>query len=297
MNRKENILALYHHQPLQHVPNFMTDIYGTGGDKETFDCGPAGGGLDGFGVMWQGTSSAMGAGVPGQAREQLKNFDPKNQIQEYGFFNGHFLRLMHLMGFENGLIAMATEPEACKDLMEAITDYRIQAVDYVAKYFKPDSICLFDDFATERGLFISPKNYRELIKPYHKKLFDAIKSYDIIPNMHVCGVCQDVVEDFLDEGIAAWEICQPENDLIGLQKKVGDRLAFLGGYDMIGENSYKDVSEEELRASVRETIDKYAPGGNYGLIGMIMFADPMKMLNTMSIMSDECIKYGTNYFG
>ena len=65
---------------------------------------------------------------------------------------------------------------------------------------------------------------------------------------------------------------------------------------MIGRYSYTDVSEEELRASVRETIDRYAPAGNFGLIGMILYADPAKMMGTMSVMSDECLKYGTDYF-
>lgn len=324
MNRKDNVLALFHHQPVEHIVNSMTDICMTGGNLETFENGPFGGGYDGFGVKWASSASALGAGVPAaghilmedicdwkdlvkfpdpshynweeQAREQLKNFDPNNQIQEYGMWNGHFLRLMHLMGFENGLIAMATEPEAVKEFMESYTDYRISTIEYIARYFKPDSICLFDDFATERGMFISPQCYRELIKPYHKKLFDAIKSYGIIPNMHVCGVCEDVVEDFLDEGIHAWEICQPENDLISLQKKVGDQLAFIGGYDMIGKASYTETTEEELRASARETIDRYAPGGNYGFMGMIMYSDPMKMVGTMQILSDECLKYGTDYY-
>lgn len=32
------------------------------------------------------------------------------------------------------------------------------------------------------------------------------------------------------------------------------------------------------------------------LHGMIMFADPMKMISTMEILSDEGLKYGTNYY-
>lgn len=324
MDRRENVMALFNHQPHDHVVNYMTDICGCGGNLETFENGPLGGGYDDFGVLWHTSASAMGAGVPaaghivmeeiedwrklvkfpdvtkydweGQAREQLKNYDAKNQWLEYGMWNGHFLRLMHLMGFENGLIAMASEPEAVKEFMDVYTDYRISTIEYIAKYFKPDSICLFDDFATERGLFISPEAYRDMIKPYHTKLFNAIKSYGIIPNMHVCGLCEDVVEDFPDEGIHAWEVCQPENDLVGLQKKVGDKLAFIGGYDMIGKASYTETSEEELRASARETIDKYAPGGNFGFMGMIMYADPMKMISTMQILSDEGLKYGTDYY-
>ena len=324
MTRKDNALALLHHESVEHIVDYMADFFHTGGNKETFENGPEGGGCDDFGVLWECSESALGQGVPaaggeilddiedweelvhfpdpskvdweGMAREQLAGYDPQTQVHEYGMWNGPFLRLMHLMGFQEGLCAMACEPEAAHAFMEAYTQYRVSTIPYVVKYFHPDVICLYDDFATERSLFISPETYREMIKPYHKIFFDAVKSYGVIPNMHVCGKCADVVPDFIDEGIGAWEICQPENDLVSLQKKVGKNVSFMGGYDMIGRASYQDVTEEELRASVRATIDAYAPGRNYGFMGMIMYSDPYKMINTMQILSDECVKYGTDYY-
>lgn len=118
----------------------------------------------------------------------------------------------------------------------------------------------------------------------------------VIPNTHVCGKCEAIVPDLVDEGSAAWEICQPENDLLALQAAVGDKLAFIGGYDMKGTFAFKDKSEEELRASVRETIDRYAPGGNYAIMGMILYSSLDKFVRTMAIMTDEALKYGNNYY-
>lgn len=324
MNRRENMLAIFNHQPHDHIGDYKTDICSTGGILETFENGPKGGGLDGFGCMWEGSESALGSGVPaaghilltdvtdwkkvvsfpdldkfdweGAAREQLANFDPVNQVQEYAMWNGPFLRLTHLMGFENGLCAMYEDPEACYELLDAVTDYKIKVAEYAVKYFKPDSICTYDDVATERATFMSPEKYRELIKPMHKKFNDAVRAMGVIPSTHVCGKCDAIVPDLVDEGSAAWEICQPENDLLGLQAKFADRLAIIGGYDMKGRLSYTDASEEELRASVRETIDKYAPAGNYAMLGMILYSDPVKFVQTMKILSDETIKYGTNYY-
>lgn len=324
MDRRENMLAILAHRPHDHVGNTMTDICQTGANRETFENGPAGGGLDGFGCKWASSASALGFGVPaagrpvltdicdwervvkfpdldafdweGLAREQLARFDPKNQIQEYSMWNAQFLRLTHLMGFEEGLCAMQEEPEACAALLDAITDYKIRVAEYAVKYFHPDTICAYDDVATERSTFMSPAKYRELIKPTHKKFNDAVKSMGVIPNLHVCGRCEAIVPDIVDEGAAAWEICQPENDLTGLQKTVGDALAFLGGYDMKGRYAVTDVSEEELRASVRACIDKYAPGGNFAFMGMIMYSDMGKFARTVAILSDEALKYGTGYY-
>ena len=102
--------------------------------------------------------------------------------------------------------------------------------------------------------------------------------------------------DLIDEGSEAWEICQPENDLIGLQAQLGDRLAFIGGYDMKGALALRDVPEEELRESVRKVIDAYAPGGNYAIMGMILYSDPASFIRSMTIMSDEAVRYGTDYY-
>jgi hypothetical protein len=324
MDRRENLLATLAHQPHDHVGNFSTDMFGTGGALETFENGPPGGGFDGFGLKWAATASAMGAGTPapgsallehiedwkkvvkfpnldefdweGQAKAQLANYNPAAQIQEYGMWNGQYLRMAHFMGFAECLIAMAEEPEASLELLEAITDYKIRLAEYVVKYFKPDSICLYDDVATVRGPFMSPATYQRLIKPGHKRFFDAVRAMGVIPNMHVCGKCDILVPDFQEEGIEAWEICQPENDLVGLQKTLGSKLAFVGGFDMQGPLTQKDPTEEELRAAARDCIDKYAPGGNYAFMAFLMFSDINKAIQCGAILSDEATRYGTNYY-
>ena len=323
MNRRENMLAILNHQPHDHVGNYKSDMCQVGGALETFENGPAGGGQDGWGVNWLPSESALGQGVPfgapvledvcdwedvvkfpdldaydweEQAKTQLAKFQPDNHVIEYGMWNGPFLRLSHLMGFENALCAMYEEPEACAALLDAIVDYKIRLAEYVVKYFHPDSICTYDDVATERATFMSPDVYRELIKPAHTKFNKAVKDMGVIANTHVCGKCEAIVPELVEEGSHAWEICQPENDLLGLQKQLGDKLAFIGCYDMKGEFAYRDVTEEELRQSVRDTIDKYAPGGNFALMGMILYSDGAKFANTMAILSDEAVKYGTNYY-
>ena len=323
MNRRENMLATLLHRSHDHVGNFMTDICSCGGSRETFENGPAGGGKDGFGVSWQPSASALGQGVPvgkapledvcawedlvtfpdldafdfeALAAEQLAGYDPKNQIIEYGMWNGPFLRLSHLLGFEEGLCAMYEEPEACEALLSAITDYKIRLAERVVEVFHPDSICTFDDVATERATFMSPEVYRALIKPVHKRFNDAVRAMGVIPTTHICGKCEAIVPDLIDEGSEAWEICQPENDLIGLQAQLGDRLAFIGGYDMKGALALRDVPEEELRESVRKVIDAYAPGGNYAIMGMILYSDPASFIRSMTIMSDEAVRYGTDYY-
>jgi hypothetical protein len=326
MTRKENILAIYAHAPHDHIGSFA-DLAHVGGDAEEFENGPAGGsgGRDWFGMAWARTASGFGGGTPspgevllpdvtewkkyvhfpdvskydwaGQARRQLANVDRDSHPVDYGCWNGPFLRLVDMMTMVEGLCALVEEPEACEELLTAITDYRIGTLPYIKKYFDPDIITLYDDFAHERGLFVSPATYRDLIAPQHKRWCDAVRSYGIIPDMHVCGKPETVVPSFPDEGFAAWQVVQQENDIVRLQAECGDRLALLGCFDMQAKwiAPGQVPTEAELREKVREAIDRYGPGGNVAICGIIAHpAVDMRLART--VLHDEIVRYGTGYY-
>ena len=82
--------------------------------------------------------------------------DRNVQAVEFGCGNGVFERLAALMGFEEALIALAEEPEACNELMTAITDYKIAFAKKVKQYYDPDLFTNYDDIATERGAVYVP---------------------------------------------------------------------------------------------------------------------------------------------
>ena len=326
MNRKDNMMALYHHQSHDHIPTFF-DFANVGGDAEEFENGPRGGdgGLDWFGMEWRRNAAGGGGGTPApgkiilpdvtewkkyvhfpdvtkydwqaQADVQLANVDRNEKVVDYGCWNGQFLRLVDLMSMVEGLMAFVEEPEACAELLRAITDYRISTLEYIKKYFDPDIVTIYDDFAHERGLFISPETYRELVAPEHKRWSDAVRSYGMIPDMHVCGKPEQVVPGFVDEGFEAWQVVQPENDIVALQKTCGDKLAFIGCWDFQAKwiQPGQVPTEEEIRQLVRDTIDSYGPGGNIGIMGMI--TNPaVDMFTAMMAINDEIVKYGTGYY-
>ena len=326
MTRRENMLAIYRHEKHDHIGSGM-DLAHVGGDAEVFENGPRGGagGKDWFGMEWARTASGFGGGTPspgkvmlpdvrewrryvrfpdvsrydwaGQAREQLAAVDRERQVVDYGCWNGPFLRLVDMMTMVEGLCALLEEPEACEELLTAITDYRIGTLPYIKKYFDPDVVTLYDDFAHERGLFVSPETYRELIAPQHRRWAEAVRSYGMIADMHVCGRPEQVVDSFPDEGFDAWQIAQPENDLVRLQQTVGSRLAFIGCIDMQAKwiPPGHTPTEAELRAKVREAIERYGPGGNVAV--MCIIAHPaVDFLSARAVMHDEVLRCGTGYY-
>lgn len=326
MNKKENFMAAVFGRPHEWIPNYMSELVVGGGVEETFENGPLSGGIDGFGVEWLPSVSAGGAAVPhtvypvlkditkwrdivkfpnldafdweGLAAKQLAGVDRNETPIEYQSWNAQFLRLTHLMGFENALCAMYEEPDECYALMDAVTDYKIEIVKKAAQYFKPDFFTSFDDVATERGLFMSPTIYRKLIKPLHKKLNDAVREHGMFPMIHTCGKCEDIIGDFIDEGAVAWTSAQPMNDIIAIQKKYGHQIAIAGGYDANGRPGCADTPEEEVRAEVRRCIDTYGTSGNYLLMGfrIVNSLDPDVFIKAQFPINDECMLYGKKHF-
>ncbi|MBQ1415335.1 MAG: veratrol--corrinoid protein metyltransferase, partial [Lachnospiraceae bacterium] len=99
-------------------------------------------------------------------------------------------------------------------------------------------------------------------------------------------------------GVRAWDPAQPVNDLEGIKAKYGNDLVIIGGWDPTPHIVFDDVTEEELRQSVRDTIDRLAPGGGYcwavGLMRSVGREENSDRKN--KIIFDEVYKYGSTFY-
>ncbi len=297
MNKRENYLALLNHEPTDWVPVLIADWAWLGGQAETWENGPLGGGLDGFGNGWIPTDSAAGQpaldpmNIPLEdpcdwqevvkfpdldaidwkkyAEEQLAPYNRDEMVIEYHTWNSVFLRATHLLGFENALCSFLEEPEAMFDLCDAIADYKIRLLERVKEYINPDAYVHYDDVATGKSLFMSLDVYRKFIKPAHKKMNDAAKDMGIIPVSHICGKCDSIIEDVMEEGAVAWQAAQPCNDIVGIIEKYGDRFSVIGGYDTQGAPGMADAPDDVAIAEVERCMEEYGKYGRaYGFFGL-----------------------------
>ena len=148
------------------------------------------------------------------------------------------------------------------------------------------------------GFFWAPYFSRLLIKPSHKKVNDAIRQMGILPAIHCCGKCEDIIPDFIEEGNVAWSSAQPINDIEKILQQYGDKLTVIGGYDTNGKPAQPTATTEEIQAEVRRAMDTYAPYGSYIFFGfMLVDSDnPEEVMKAMMPIFEEAGRYGRDFY-
>jgi len=231
------------------------------------------------------------------AKEAVENIDRKETAVIQSTHVGYFQHLMNFMGFTEGLLAMAEEPEEVYALFEYLADFYEEAAKKFMYYLKPDVMEITDDTATARNPFISPKMYRELVKPFHVRLANIANDFGIPIDMHNCGRCEDFIDDWLEFGVRSWNPAQVMNDLVGIKRKYGNKLVLIGCWDSQGPAGWSGASEELVRAKVRRVIDTFAPGGGFMFWGSVYGpqADEEHKQRARWI-TDEYNKYGRTFY-
>jgi hypothetical protein len=229
--------------------------------------------------------------------EQVFGYDPAKNARMCVIGIMPFQSLMEFMGFNEGLIAMAEEPEECLALLDYMSDFYMPLVEAAVNYYHPDCMYLLDDTATKYNPFISVSMYREILKPIYTKLTRPAVERGIPIQFHNCGRCEDFIDDMLDFGVKILEPLQTENHLADIKKKYAGRLIMAGCYDWNPPVDWPNVDEEKVRQDVRDVIDAFAPGGGFmataGSIGQVG-DEVMAKVNMWC--ADELHKYCQDYY-
>jgi uroporphyrinogen decarboxylase len=287
LSQKENLLRAIRHDSPQWVPNGMESQWMIGPPVVER---PEKAGKDSFGVEWaleadaHGGTYAVHGGHPIKdlrdwrsqvTMPDLDTFDwsaakteaagiDRDKFVVSGFVEmGLFERSYLLMSMEGALVSYLTEPEIMAELIDAIADYKIELIERFDDAIDADIIWYGDDWGTQSDLFMPPDIWRQTIKPATRRIYDCMKSRDIIINQHSCGKIEAVFGDMVEMGADIWNPCQPCNDLAGLKKKFAGRIAFCGGIDSQFVLDKPGVTTDEVRAEVRTRIDELAAGGGY----------------------------------
>jgi hypothetical protein len=122
------------------------------------------------------------------------------------------------------------------------------------------------DFGSQNNCLISPKAFRNLYKPFYKRLNDWIHEntgWKVF--IHTCGSILPLIPDIIEAGfdiLNPVQISAANMDPVVLKERFGDKIVFWGG----GIDTQKVLpfgTPDEVRAQVTHTIRTFGKGGGY----------------------------------
>ena len=200
-------------------------------------------------------------------RIDMKTLEQNRKDYEEGYFVCFssaigYDRTQCFTGSEVLLMALALEPDWVEEMFES-NAYLVTKVadELLKKGFKFDAAFFFDDLGYRNGLLFSPQMYKKLLKPYHKKITDFFHERNMPTILHSCGNVTEAVPELIDAGFDCLQPLEVKAgmDLLGLKKKYGDRLAFMGGIDVRAMKEKPSVIEGEIKTKIPEA----KKGGGY----------------------------------
>lgn len=225
----------------------------------------------------------------GHAAVNTKDWDRIHKLTRINDVFGPWERMFSVMEFQEALCALIEEPEACYDFFGAVADHKIRMYEYIIKYYKPDILCMHDDYGHGKGMFMSPDTWRALLKPHLQRIIDMVTSMGVLYEHHCCGYFAPILDEIADMGCTASNTMHVSNHPAECKKKNGHKMCYIGGFD----TQYMDglcISEEDIRRSVRKTLDEMAPGGSY----IALFA--LKTPGRNAVVADEIKSYSGRFY-
>ncbi|MEN8172073.1 MAG: uroporphyrinogen decarboxylase family protein [Chloroflexota bacterium] len=157
--------------------------------------------------------------------------------------------------FSKALLAKITE--VCKALMGPFLEELGENVDIIK---------IGDDIGTQDSLLMSPKMYRDFLKPFHADFISFIKQRTKAKVLfHTDGDVRPLIDDFVEIGVDILNPIQTSagkmSDLAALKKRFGKEIAFCGGIDTHRILPYG--TPEDVRQEVRRVIRLLGEGGGF----------------------------------
>jgi uroporphyrinogen decarboxylase len=170
-----------------------------------------------------------------------------------------------LRGMEQTLMEMALCPRLTQEMMRRSTEFSIALSEAACRRFDLDWLWLGDDAGGQRSLLMSPRTWREMVKPLLQQNVAVGRRHSLWVAFHSCGAIRPIIGDLIEIGVDVLNPIQckcPGMDALELKQEFGRDLAFMGGVDTQGVLPHGAV-DEVRRATARLIEGMTADGGGY----------------------------------
>ncbi|WP_238625804.1 uroporphyrinogen decarboxylase family protein [Aggregatilinea lenta] len=184
-------------------------------------------------------------------------------------FAGIFEMAQRIVGMQELLMMMATDPAPAEALFDKMLELKLAFWEMALPRLGDvvDVVTYADDYGTQQSQLISPRMFRQMLKPRIQILFSRIKT--LAPHtrqfFHSCGNVRPIIPDYIEIGA---EILNPIHvraagmEPVALKRDFGASVVFWGG----GVDTQEVLpygTPEQVKDDVRRNIEALAPGGGY----------------------------------
>ena len=236
---------------------------------------------DEFGVVWSTNKIDRGAPIgPCLLEPDLSQYDFPNPAEAYRFDGmgawcakqeGHYRviwvgdlweRATFMRGMEHLLTDVALSPKFVEALLRGLTDRILETMRILLDQYAFEAIAVSDDYGTQKGMILSPRDWRRLIRPGLSAIYDLAKKYGRTVFHHSCGNIVPIIGDMIDMGLDILHPIQPEAmDVLSLKKEFGKHLTFCGGIPT--QTLLVSARADQVRSEVRRLKREMARDGGY----------------------------------
>ena len=177
-----------------------------------------------------------------------------------------FTTMWCLRGFDKLMLDVAIDRDKVNTLAEIVFGFEEKLIVKLPRY-NFDAVAFFDDWGTQTGMIVSPKDWRELFKPRYEHQFQLVHDLGMYVYFHCCGQYLPIVPDLIEVGVDVLNISQPNlYDIPEIGRRFGGKVCFICPV------SYQTTSISGTRAEIFEDVRVLVESlgdFNGGLIGYV----------------------------
>jgi len=173
-----------------------------------------------------------------------------------------------LRGWGQFMMDLAGDPEFAGVLLDKLVEANIQRLEQVLPVVEGyvQIVQTGDDLGIQAGPQLSPKLYKQVVKPRHKRLYQYLREHtDAYIFIHTCGSVYEFIPDFIEMGIDILnpvQVSAKDMDTKKLKDEFGKDVTFWGG----GCDTQKVLpfgTPSEVKEEVKKRINDLAPDGGF----------------------------------
>ena len=202
-----------------------------------------------------------------------------------GQTGGIFETAQSLCGYEDLCYLLADDRKLVREIFEHLGLLYETMYSSMAKIKEVGAVVISDDLGFKTHTLISPKDLKEFVLPWWKRLARIIHKQGKPCILHSCGNLSAVMDEIInDVQIDAKHSYEDAILPVTEAKKIyGDRIAILGGFDM---DRLCRSSEKEIREYVDLLIDEVGISGGYALGSGNSIADYVPIENYLTMLDE-----------